>query len=48
MVYSIIEEHGGNIEILSPVDDEQQRGTRFNIELPRYLDSLSPDWLPPA
>lgn len=39
MVYSIVEEHGGNIEIISPVDTVLQKGTKFAIKLPEYLAS---------
>ncbi len=38
VVFSIIEEHEGHIDIMSPV--AQQRGTRFTIKLPLYSDSL--------
>ncbi|HEY7885274.1 MAG TPA: ATP-binding protein [Cellvibrionaceae bacterium] len=43
MVYSIIDEHGGSIEVKSPVDTERQRGSQFTLKLPRHLDSLSRD-----
>jgi signal transduction histidine kinase/Na+/proline symporter len=33
--YSIIEEHHGHIEVISPVDIEKQRGTCFIIRLPK-------------
>jgi len=36
LVYSIIEEHYGQITIDSPADPILQRGTRFTITLPRY------------
>lgn len=36
LVYSIIEEHYGQITVDSPIDDATQRGTRFTITLPRY------------
>jgi len=36
LVYSIIEEHYGQITVDSPIDDVTQRGTRFTITLPRY------------
>lgn len=36
LVYSIIEEHYGQIMIDSPTDEASQRGTRFTITLPRY------------
>jgi signal transduction histidine kinase len=40
MVYSIVEDHGGHLEIESPVDTVHKRGARFTIKLPRHLDSL--------
>ncbi|MFA5562652.1 MAG: ATP-binding protein [Candidatus Caldatribacteriota bacterium] len=36
MVFSIIEEHQGDISIDSPCDKVNQRGTRFCIRLPRH------------
>ena len=36
LVYSIVEEHYGQITIDSPVDQTTRRGTRFTITLPRY------------
>ena len=36
LVYSIIEEHYGQITVDSPIDDATQRGTRFTLTLPRY------------
>ncbi|WP_304639910.1 ATP-binding protein [Pseudomonas sp.] len=36
LVYSIIEEHYGQITVDSPVDHGTMRGTRFSITLPRY------------
>ncbi len=38
LVYSIVEEHYGQITIDSPADPERQRGTRFRITLPRYIE----------
>lgn len=38
VVFSIIEEHQGSIEVTSPV--AQQRGTCFTIKLPLYSESL--------
>ncbi|TQV68294.1 PAS domain-containing protein [Exilibacterium tricleocarpae] len=35
MVYSIIEDHGGHIDIESPANPEKRSGARFNIKLPR-------------
>ena len=43
LVHSIIEEHHGDIHVESPVDLEQQRGTRFRINLPRHSPSSSTD-----
>lgn len=42
LVYSIIEEHHGEIHVDSPCDTEQQRGTRFRIRLPRHVPTSSP------
>ena len=42
LVYSMIEEHHGEIHVDSPADLEQQRGTRFRITLPRHSLSSSP------
>ncbi|MFZ2289417.1 MAG: ATP-binding protein [Halopseudomonas yangmingensis] len=39
MVYSIIEEHYGQISVESPADLQKQRGTRFTLTLPRFSDS---------
>jgi len=39
LVYSIIEEHYGQIDIDSPADPETQRGTRFRITLPRHVEA---------
>ncbi|MFN3580169.1 MAG: sensor histidine kinase [Pseudomonas sp.] len=36
LVYSIIEEHYGQITIDSPIDPTLERGTRFTVTLPRY------------
>lgn len=36
LVYSIIEEHYGQITIDSPADPQKQRGTRIRVTLPRY------------
>ena len=36
LVYSIVEEHYGEISIDSPADPEHQRGTRIRITLPRH------------
>ena len=43
LVHSIVEEHHGDIRIESPADLEQQRGTRFRINLPRHSPSSSQD-----
>ncbi len=42
LVYSIIEEHHGEIHVDSPCDTENQRGTRFRIILPRHVPASSP------
>ncbi len=34
MVYSIIEEHYGSVQIVSPADKAQNRGTRVILTLP--------------
>ena len=39
LVYSIIEEHYGQLDIESPLDTETQRGTRIRIRLPRHQES---------
>ncbi|TWC40278.1 two-component sensor kinase CbrA [Pseudomonas sp. SJZ079] len=41
LVYSIVEEHYGQITIDSPVDPEQQRGTRIRVTLPRHVEATS-------
>jgi PAS domain S-box-containing protein len=41
LVYSIVEEHYGQIIIDSPVDPESQRGTRFRVTLPRHVATTS-------
>jgi PAS domain S-box-containing protein len=41
LVYSIVEEHYGQITIDSPADPERQRGTRFRVTLPRYVEATS-------
>ncbi|MBV2207545.1 MAG: ATPase [Pseudomonas sp.] len=38
LVYSIVEEHYGQIDIDSPADPIAQRGTRFRITLPRHVE----------
>lgn len=43
MVYSIVEDHGGHIDVESPADKNHQRGARFNIKLPYHLESISQD-----
>ncbi|MDY0248925.1 MAG: ATP-binding protein [Pseudomonas sp.] len=42
LVYSMIEEHHGEIHVESPCDTENQRGTRFRIVLPRHVPTSSP------
>lgn len=39
MVYSIIDDHGGHIDIDSPADRQREIGARFNIKLPRQPQS---------
>lgn len=39
MVYSIIEEHRGSVEIVTPADKVLQKGTKFVITLPKSLES---------
>ncbi|SMF21065.1 Two-component sensor kinase CbrA [Alteromonadaceae bacterium Bs31] len=39
MVYSIVEEHKGLLDIISPVDKVLQKGTKFVIKLPIPLES---------
>jgi signal transduction histidine kinase len=41
MVYSIVDDHGGYLDITSPADPIRARGAKFTIKLPRHLDSLS-------
>lgn len=38
LVYSIVEEHYGRIDIDSPTDPLTRRGTRFRISLPRHVE----------
>ncbi|TBU71993.1 ATPase [Pseudomonas daroniae] len=40
LVYSIVEEHYGQITIDSPIDPEQQRGTRIRVTLPRHFEAM--------
>ncbi len=40
MVYSIIEDHSGHMDIISPADPVHNRGARFVITLPRHLDAF--------
>ncbi len=42
LVYSIVEEHYGQIAIDSPADPLKQRGTRFRVTLPRHGLPLPP------
>lgn len=41
MVYSIVEDHGGKLDIKSPVDSERQCGSQFTIKLPRHIESMT-------
>jgi signal transduction histidine kinase/Na+/proline symporter len=40
MVYSIIEDHSGHMDIISPADPVHNRGAKFVITLPRHLDAF--------
>jgi signal transduction histidine kinase/Na+/proline symporter len=40
MVYSIVEDHSGHMDIISPADPVHNRGASFVITLPRHLDSF--------
>src|SRR5690606_39570912 len=40
MVYSIVDDHGGFLDIVSPADTVHNRGARFTIKLPRHIDSV--------
>ena len=39
MVYSIVEDHKGTMDLISPVDKMAQKGTRFVINLPAPLET---------
>ncbi len=41
LVYSIVEEHYGQITIESPADSESQRGTRIRVTLPRFVEATT-------
>ena len=41
LVYSIVEEHYGQITIDSPADIQSQRGTRIRVTLPRHVEATS-------
>ena len=41
LVYNIITEHYGSIELFSPANKNQKNGTQVVITLPRYTGSLS-------
>ena len=41
LVYSIVEEHYGQITIDSPADIHSQRGTRIRVTLPRHVEATS-------
>jgi len=43
LVYNIIEEHCGNIEIISPANNKQNKGTQVVITLPRLKWTEDPD-----
>lgn len=38
MVYSIIEDHSGHLDIISPADTVNNRGAQFVFTLPRHMD----------
>lgn len=40
MVYSIIDDHGGTLDVISPVDTATHRGAQLVIKLPRYLEPM--------
>lgn len=40
MVYSIIEDHSGHMDIISPADPIHNRGAKFVFTLPRHLDAF--------
>ena len=40
MVYSIVEEHGGQLELVSPANQETGRGARFIVQLPQVKPSI--------
>jgi signal transduction histidine kinase len=40
MVYSIIEDHGGMLDLVSPFNLIKNNGTQFIVKLPRHVDSL--------
>lgn len=40
MVYSIVEEHNGNLDIVTPADKTLQKGTKFVIKLPQSLENI--------
>ena len=41
LVYSIVEEHYGQLDIESPLNSITQRGTRIRVSLPRYIESAT-------
>lgn len=40
MVYSIIQDHSGHLDIISPAHPDTGRGAKFVFALPRYTDSI--------
>lgn len=40
MVYSIIQDHNGHLDIISPAFPDTNRGAKFEFALPRYTDSV--------
>ncbi|MDO3381955.1 ATP-binding protein [Gilvimarinus algae] len=43
MVYSIVDDHGGSLDVISPANPSTQRGAQIVIKLPRHLNSMLPD-----
>jgi len=42
MVYTIVEDHKGTLEIISPHDKDNQKGTQFVIKIPNRVESHAP------
>ena len=43
LTWNIIQEHAGSVQVVSPVDQEQQKGTRFVITLPKFVTQKEKD-----